>query len=209
MDKQEKKRKDKKDNNKDVKHIIKNKNIPVLTLDERWHILFPEDEKNAQIKELERKVNNLLKKQGKLGSDIKDMKNLKKSLMDEIMTNMSVSSNSEEKSISKKLEKNKQFIGELNDKLNTSMDELASIPYQIKEANQELMLESMKISYERINKNKEKIDRISEWITRMREDLKVKILEKQDMETDNTLIYTYMHDILGAELMEVFDNYKK
>lgn len=185
--------------------VIKNKKIPILTLDARWHELFPEDLKTAQIKELEQKVNSLLKKQGKMVNDIKDMKKLKNNLMQEIMVNMDVGNDNIGKAKEKKLDQNKQFINELNDKINQAMDELSDIPYQIKEMNEELMLESMNICYDNLKENHQEIAKIAAWIGEIRDELKNKILAKQDMETRNTQIYTYMHDILGAELAEVFD----
>ncbi len=191
--------------NVDFDNIVKNKKLPILTLDARWHELFPEDTKTSRIKELEQEVNNLLKRQGKLVNDIKDMKKLKNSLIKDIMVNMDIGTDIIGKAKEKKLDKNKQYIKELNDKIDQAMDELADIPYRIKEVNELLMAESMKICYESLNKNKAAIGEIAGWIAKMREDLKMKILAKQDMETKNKLIYTYMHDILGAGLMEALD----
>jgi hypothetical protein len=191
--------------NIDFDTVVKNKKLPILTLDARWHELFPEDAKSAQIKELEQEVNNLLKKQGKMVNDIKDMKKLKNNLIKDIVVNMDIGTDIIGKAKEKKLDQNKQYIKELNDKIDQAMDELADIPYQIKEVNEVLMSESMKICYDRLSENKQVIAEIADWIGKIREELKLKILHKQDMETMNNLIYTYMHDILGAELMEAFD----
>lgn len=185
--------------------VIKNRQLPILTLDSRWHELFPEDEKTPSIKEYERHVNNLLKEQGKLIHDIKDMKALKKTLMTDIVANMDDGNNLLGKSKGKKLDKNKQYINEINTKLDKTSDQLAELPYQIKEANEMLMMESMKLCYERLSSNHKEIAEISSWIAQIREDLKLKILAKQDMETMNNLIYTYMHSLLGADLIERLD----
>ena len=195
----------KKEKKIDFNQIVKNKKLPILTLDSRWHELFPEDQKTVVIKELEQEVNNLLKRQGKLVHDIKDMKKLKNSLIKDIMENMDISSDLIGKAKEKKLDKNKQYINEINDKLNEAMDELADIPYQIKEVNEALMSESFNLCYERLENNKEELMDVANWIAGIREELKQKILIKQDLESKNLLMYTYMHDILGAELMEQFD----
>jgi ElaB/YqjD/DUF883 family membrane-anchored ribosome-binding protein len=189
----------------DFNNVIKNKKLPILTLDIRWHELFPENEKTSEIRELEQNLNNLLKKQGKLVNDIKDMKKLKNNLLNDIMVNMDISSDPVGRAKEKKLDKNKQYINELNLKISEATEELSEIPYQIKEANEQLMIASMNICYNHIAANKEEIGKIAAWIADIREDLKNKILIKQDMEIKNTLIYTYMHDVLGAELMEGFD----
>lgn len=195
-----------KKNNTKLDSVVKNRKLPILTLDSRWHELFPDDKKTAEIKELEQKVNNLLKKQGKLVNDIKDMKRLKQSLLKDIVVNMDIGSDLVGKAKEKKLGKNKQYITELNQKTDQAMDELSELPYQIKEANEDLVLASIDIFYSQLYKNRDEIKEISDWITNMRNELKNKILMKQDMEEKNDLIYTYMHDLLGAELMEKFDN---
>ena len=185
--------------------IIKNKKLPILTLDARWHELFPDEKKSYRIKELEQKVNQLLKNQGKLVYDIKDMKRLKKTFISDIMVNMDIKNDLLGKSKEKRLDQNKRYINELNEKIDKASDKLSELPYKIKEANEELVLESIKKCYERIHDNQDELDDISEWINDTREKLKLKILEKYDMETENNLMYTYMHDILGSEIIDEFD----
>ena len=94
----------------------------------------------------------------------------------------------------------------MNDKIKNASEELADLPYQIKEANEELLIESLHIFYDRMNKNKVQIEEISDWIMKMRNELKEKIVFKQDMETMNSKIYTYMHDLLGPQIMEKIDS---
>lgn len=189
----------------DVNKIAINKKLPILTLDARWHELFPNEIKSYRIKELEQKVNRLLKNQGKIVNDIKDMKKLKKSLVSDIVENMDIKKDNTGKSKEKKLDQNKKYINELNDKIDDASDKLSELPYKIKEANEELVLESIKSCYERIHDNQDKLDDISEWIKKTREELKQRIFEKNDMETANTLIYSYMHDLLGSEVINLFD----
>lgn len=195
----------KKDKRSDFHKVVKDKKLPILTLDNRWHELFTEDQKSVEIKDLEQRVNNLLKKQGKLVNDIKDMKKLKNSLIKDIMVNMDIGTDIIGKEKEKKLGKNKQYINELNEKIDEAMDELGEIPYQIKEVNEELMAESINMFYDRLEENKIELKEVADWINNIREELKQKILIKQDLEAKNSLIYTYMHDILGADLMEAFD----
>lgn len=138
-------------------------------------------------------------------NDIKDMKRLKTDLLKDIVVNMDTGRDIIGKAKEKKLDKNKQYINELNTKIDTSMDDLADVPYQIKEANEALMEESIKYFYEQIEMNKVELKEVADWITEIREELKKKILIKQDLEAKNAKIYSYLHDIFGAELMEAFD----
>lgn len=185
--------------------IVKDKKLPILTLDNRWHELFPEGAKNSKIRELEQLVNNHLKTQGRLVNDIKDLKKLKSSLMNDIVENMDVIAEKAEKAKDKKMDRNKQYIEGINERLDRYTEELADIPYKIKEANERLMIESIKICYQRMSSHKEELDKINEWISNTRKELKMKILSKNDMEEKNTQIYSYVHDILGADMTESFD----
>ncbi len=183
---------------------FKGKKIPILTLDERWYELFPQHEKPNHIKEIECQLNDLLKRQGKLVNDMKDLKNLKSQLMKEIIENMEVSEDSSNSY--KILEKNPKYIKEISEKMADMDEELANLPYRIKETNEKLIVESAKIWYQVLEENNQKIGDISQWIDKTRNELKEKLLQKQDMEIKNSQIYTYMHDLLGPDLVQVLDD---
>ncbi|MBE5967501.1 MAG: hypothetical protein E7255_11170 [Lachnospiraceae bacterium] len=188
-----------------LNNLVKNQKLPILTLDSRWHEIFPEEEKTSEIKDLETKLNDLLRKQGKLVNEVKELKQLKKNLMGAIVANMEIDSSPAGKVKAKKQDRNKQYILEINEKIEKEMEELSKLPYRIREINEELLVESVTICYSRIEKQVEEINEVSDWILKTREKLKEKILLKQDMELRNTTMYSYMHDLLGAELMESID----
>ena len=64
------------------------KKIPILTLDNQWHKLFTQTGDNAEIHRLEEQVNDLLKRQGKLNTEIKSLNVYKKQIMNEIVSIM-------------------------------------------------------------------------------------------------------------------------
>jgi hypothetical protein len=185
--------------------IFKNKKIPILTLDQRWYELFPNEDKPSSIKDIEDNLNQLLQYQGKLTSDMKDLKHLKSKLMKEIITNMNVDDSEVGMLKAKKLDQNQKFIKEISEKIKTTEDEIIEIPYKIKAVNEQLIIESAKECYKRLNYNTEKNDEITQWVNKIRGELKEKILIKQDMEEQNNTIYSYMHDLLGHELLQNLD----
>ena len=79
------------------------------------------------------------------------------------------------------------------------------IPAQIKVANEELMILSMDYFYEKIRVNKQESDEINEWINNIRVELKKNIIKKQNRDINNKEIYSYLHDIFGMEVIELFD----
>lgn len=181
---------------------LKDKKIPVLTLEHKWHKLFPNGNKPQIIAELESQVNDCVKKEGGLRTDIKDLKKLKKKLMDGIVQNMEDTAKDTQ---SKKMEESQRLIHEINEKLENCENELLELPEELKTANVSLMLETMDYCYNQLHTNKEEIEQISSWIADIRVELKKNILRKQDKEIRNKMMYTYMHDIFGPEVITIFD----
>lgn len=183
--------------------LIKDKRIPILTLDKRWHELFKSQKKTFNIKQLERQINNSLKKQGKLVNDIKNLKKIKTDLMNEIVTNIPETNKTHNNN--KTMERNKKLIEDVNKKIDDFSNELSEIPFEIKILNEKLMLESVEVSYNYILNNKNQIGDIALWIEEVRNKLKENIIKKQILEEESTKIYSYMHDVLGADVIEIFD----
>ena len=184
---------------------LENKKIPLLTLDNTWHRLFTQTEPSDEILALEEELNDLLKKQGKLNTDIKDIRALKKRLMDEIVEQMNEMGSNMSKKSEKKLNDNKRLIEECNEKLQEYGDDVYDIPKKINEVNYRLMLATMEICYEQIQENNDEIESISKWVDEMRVELKKKVVQKQQKLKKNQNFYTYMHNIFGAEVINIFD----
>ena len=67
---------------------LKNKQIPVLVLDPKWHELFPDFRKTDKIKKLEEHLLDLIKQQGQSSNDLKEYEKAKKVVMENIVNNM-------------------------------------------------------------------------------------------------------------------------
>lgn len=184
---------------------LKDKKIPILTLDNNWHRLFTQNEPSPEIVRLENELNELLKAQGKMNSETRDIKSIKKRLMDEIVELMDEHQKHPSKSLEKKLNENKRLIEECNEKLDKYADDLKDIPRRIDEVNFELMLATMESCYEQISENNEEIEEISKWVEKMRIELKKKVVIKQQKLKRNQNFYTYMHNIFGMDVIDIFD----
>lgn len=187
------------------KEAINKKRIPILTLDNKWHKLFTQKKPNRQVLKLEEELNELLKLQGKANQDIKNIKKLKKKLMAEIVENADSASSGKDKKAQEKQDENKRLINECNEKIEECEDILLELPARIDDVNKKLMLLTMEVCYETLKKNKKEIDETTEWITRIREELKERLIQKQEQEYMNQELYSYMHDIFGADVIDMFD----
>lgn len=180
-------------------------NVPILILDQKWHRLFALDGKPEVVKDLEQELNAHLSRQGKLNQELKELKKLKSSLMQDIVEHMDEAQGRREDGSSKHMEENKRLLEEVKQKTAKNEDELLELPKQIRDVNQQLMLETMSFCYERIRNNYQEAEEISTWIKQIRVELKKNIIRKQNREINNKEIYAYMHDIFGRDIVELFD----
>ena len=72
----------------EFKKALADKQVPILVLDEKWHRLFAVHGKPDEIHETENELNALLARQGKLNEELKQLKKVKKQLMESIVANM-------------------------------------------------------------------------------------------------------------------------
>ncbi len=184
---------------------LQGKKIPVLTLDNKWYKLFPNLNNHPKILNLARELNDLLKRQGKLNTETKDIKNIKMRLMQEIVPMVDELEQNQDNALEKKIEDHKRLIEESNERLESYQDELLELPGMIEKANRELMLATMEFCYENMAENTEEILRIAKWVADIREELKNNLVKKQEKEIYNRQMYAYMHDIFGADVIEMFD----
>ena len=190
----------------DFRAALEGKDLPILTLDNKWHKLFTQREKTPEIDELADDINALMEKQAKLRDDEKKVKALKKKLMSEIIELRDrVAREGEKSKASKELDEHTRLINDCNDRIEQYQDELIDIPREIYQKNMKLMMLSMDICYEKLERNSDHIEEIDKWITATRIELKKQIIEKQRREVENFNLYSYMHDIFGAEVIEIFD----
>ena len=183
---------------------LSNKNIPLLVLDQKWHRLFAIHGKTDEIKEKEAKVNELLAQQGRANTELKKLKKIKNQLMDEIVQNMDDEDDDSAEREKKRLE-NKKLIDEVNEKIDEEEDLLLELPKEIKEVNESLMILSMDYFYSKLRVNQIEAKEIEVWIAQVRIDLKKNIIRKQNRTINNKEIYSYLHDIFGAEVLDLFD----
>ena len=139
---------------------LEGKRVPVLTLDSKWYRLLDELGRKA-VREDENRLNELLRAQGKINSQIKDLKKVKKKLMDEIVPMVDEAELRPE--LEQQIAKNKELIEQCNQKMDDLKDSLLDYPAEIQRVNHELMLETMAYCYESIQENTAGIEEIEKW----------------------------------------------
>ena len=190
----------------DFKKALIGKKVPLLVLDQKWHRLFAIHGKTDQIREIETQLDRYLAEQGQCNNDLEDLKKLKSKLVSNIVQNMDGTTEiADSVSRQKKLDDDKRMIDEINEKVENLEDRLLELPKLINETNESLMLMSMDYFSEKIITNREESKEIEEWISGIRIELKKNIIKKQNRDINNREIYAYLHDIFGAEVLDLFD----
>ena len=133
-----------------------------------------------------------------MNSELKDLKKVKQTLMDDIVGRMG----SEDQ---QKTEQDKKLIDEANERMEADEERLAELPGLIRETNDGLMTLTMEFCYDSFRSNTEEIRRIADWISQVRRELKVYVIKKQNREINTRQMYAYMNDIFGPEIVNVFD----
>lgn len=180
------------------------KRISPLTLDNKWHQLFDGEGMPKQVSQKADELNELLKKQGNINNELKKIKALKKKLLDDMVA-LADEAASGSKSADEEIIKNKKLIEDCNQHIDDYQDQLLDFPRDIDRVNRELMLLTMEDCYTRLKENNKEIEAISKWIDEFRVELKKNVVRKQDKEIANHRLYSYMHDIFGTDVIDIFD----
>ncbi len=183
------------------------KDIPILSKDEKWQRLFILSPKTDKIKELEAELNKLVEKQEKTREKIKDIKRLKKKLLGEIVVLRDDAGKNpkQRKKIEAEIDDHTRLIKECNEKVEECEDEMIGLPREIYQVDYKLMIETMTIFYRIMHENTLEINAIDEWISKVRVQLKKNIIRMQEKEIENFNVYSYMHNIFGPEVIDLFD----
>ncbi|WP_026651852.1 hypothetical protein [Butyrivibrio proteoclasticus] len=185
---------------------LEGKSIPILTLDNKWHQLFTQTEMTPAIESLSEELNALVERDGKIRSETKDIKKLKKKLLGEIVPLRDQANKSgNAAAIEKEIQDRTRLINDCNDRLASHEDELLDLSKQIYDVDYKLMIETMNVCYERLHDNTTEIKAMDEWISRVRIELKKNVIRLQETEMENYNLYSYMHQIFGPEVIEIFD----
>lgn len=179
--------------------------VPILTLDNNWHKLFTQTNATPEIKKLEKKLNALLKEQGKINTEEKKLKAVKRTLMDEIIQLADRYDGRRDDAVQKTMDRRKEMVEECSRRLEDLTKENQDLPREIDETNRQLMLRTMELCYKRLEDNRKEIEYYEKWIQDIRMQLRENIIRKQDRETNTYELYSYMHHIFGRDVIDIFD----
>ena len=188
----------------DIKVLFKN-DISILILDERWNGLFKNIVKTAKLIDCENKIKELLKEQSRLTSEAKEIAIKKKEYMEGIikLTTEAFDNNNEEARL--KMQECEKLIVSINKRIKEIEERILDVPKEIRQANLELLEQTVKVVYFSIRGNQQKVTALDKEIAETREHLKKLIDERGLLAQDDTDTYSYFHDLLGKDELQKLD----
>jgi len=187
------------------RRTLRKNDISLLILDERFNKLFTSTPKTPQIEASEEKLKSLLKEEARLTAEAKEIAANKKRHMDKIIKLTPTVFEQNDEAAKKEMKYCEKEIKRINARLKMIEEELDALPDRLKEVNLELLENTVNIVYFKIRKSSKRVEELSEFIEETRARLKEYIDEKELLSQDDTDIYSYFHDLLGAEELERLD----
>ncbi len=185
---------------------LEGKSIPILTLDDKWQKLFTQTEMTPEIEALANQLNELVARDGRIRTETKKIKKLKKTLLSEIVPlRDKANKTGGSPAIEKEITERTRLINDCNERLDAQQDELLDLSKEIYDVDYKLMIETMNVCYEKLHENTDYIKGLDEWISQVRVELKKNVIRLQEAEMENYNLYSYMHQIFGPEVIDLFD----
>lgn len=107
--------------------------------------------------------------------------------------------------VQKAMDRQKEMVEECSRRIKALETEMGDLPDEIDETNYQLMLKTMEVCYRRLEENRGEIEYYEKWIQETRAKLRENMIRKQDRETSTYELYTYMHNLFGRDVIEMFD----
>jgi len=191
----------------DIKVLFKN-DISLLILDERWNGLFNNIVKTSSIIDDENKIKELLKEQSRLITESKEIATKKKECLDGIIKLTTEAFENDNKDAKARMQDCEKTIVAINIRTKEIEQRLQDLPKDIRQANLELLEQTIKLVYFSIKGNQLRVAELDKEIVLAREQIKKLIDERGLLAQDDTDTYSYFHDLLGgAELQKLDEIY--
>jgi len=189
--------------------ILKQNGISILTLDERWNVLWKNIKKPPAIVKCEDKITGLLKKQAKLTGEKKECAREKKVLLKRIVELSAEAYEDENDSDSdealKRIDSCREKIEEINAHFPEIDEKLTEVAKQIIAANIELLESAVSHLYFNIEKAHKRIVELEGMIADVKSVLMDYVEEKEVLAEAFNEAYSCFHDLLGAEQVSELD----
>lgn len=174
--------------------ILRKNNITRLSIDERWTKLFVNIKMNSEIEQLEKAMNELIKKEALLRQEQESLEPQKRKLMNEIISLTREAFENDNEEAKKRLKEWKKEIERINRRINEIMEETEELDEELKRANLELLQSSVAYIFRTLKANR---DRAQDIVNELNELRQRELLLKEELESITFDWTKYAVDLTG------------
>lgn len=187
----------------DEDFLRKNK-IPLLQTDKSWIKLFG-NAKDKSIQNTKIELIELLSKEKKMEAKVRKLQKEKTDSMKMILGVSNSINNDNKLENIVLLDEYKNQLIKINEELDDLTFQLEMIPKEIREVNLKLLNATIQYGYDELKYRARVVSQADEEIRKLREQLKELISTKHDYDEWISETYTFLHGILGSEIIEKID----
>ena len=192
-------------------NVLRRNRIPILIKEPEWVKLFG-DINNRQIQATKAELIQLIIKEQKLEEHFKKIQKKKAKHMKMILevsniVNDEENNNDKTKNINL-LDRYKEEILQINEEVESIKFQLENFPKEIREANFQLLNATVQYGYDELKHKEKEFDKAVSDIESLRIKLREAVITKHDNEEWINNTYTFLHGVLGSEVIEKLDRKK-
>lgn len=191
-------------------NILRKNRIPILIEEPGWINLFG-SVNNRQIQTAKNDLIQMLESEKELEAYAKKIEKKKKNHMKMILEVSNDVNNEDNKDKTKSialLDRYKDEILQINEEIEELKFKLESFPKQIREANFQLLNATVHYGYDELKYKEKEFNKAVDEIDVLRIKLREALQKKHDNEEWINETYTFLHGILGSEVIEKLDRKK-
>lgn len=178
--------------------VLRQNNISLLTLDERWNRLFTTFPISPELEKSQKAMNELIKKEAMLKQELEQLEPNKKKAMQQIIFLTKEAFENNNKEAKNSLLSCKTEIERLNARYNVLLEEIEKSDDALKTSNFELLRDTMLYVFTTLQQNKRRADDIKQEIAGMETRIIALSSELETIALDWTDIYNYFTDLIGT-----------
>lgn len=187
-----------------IRAMMEEKKIPIVVIDPLWYSM-KEHITTATIRENEKKLNELMKEQGKLNTDTIEYDKVKKNLLKKILEVSQEVNDQGDTTRLNELETLQQSIAKTNENLEAMEERLQEVEKLIEQTNRSVVEEAMALAYTYMSKYKQKKKTLEDEIDYLRQQVILKTEEKKNYDKQYSVLYNYLHKVIGYKYIDQMD----
>lgn len=189
--------------------ILRKNDITRLSIDERWTKLFVAIQMPPEIEEAEKEMNELIKEEAMLQSEQDNLEPQKRKCMNEIMNLTKEAFEDDNAGAKQRLKECKKEIEKINDRINNVMEDIEALKDKLKQANLELLNDSINYIFSTLKTNNERALEIKEELAQIEERKKLLGEELEAISVDWTNYAVDLTELIGTDPVREFEEVYK